>query len=166
MITEEAPASLLALTAREKVPKFADLLWHCFRGASRSRKFRSLRIRLLWPHRACIRHLGKKPSPADPGQLHTKPQAQGASFWSQLKGPASSARALPYRFAPLFWSPGLFFWYCGTCELSMVPEFCRVEADWARGGGPHSRALSPVFVRSGATAASHLFLLWLSHSLR
>ena len=59
MITEEAPASPLALTAREKVPKFVDLLWDCFGGASRSRKFRGLRILLLRPHRAPIRHPGK-----------------------------------------------------------------------------------------------------------
>ena len=61
MITEEAPASPLALTAREKVPKFLGLLWHCFGGASRSRKFRSLRIRLLQPHRVPCHHLRKKP---------------------------------------------------------------------------------------------------------
>ena len=61
MITEEAPASPLALTAREKVPKFLDLLWHCFGGASTSRKFRGLRIRLFRPDRAPLRHIGKKP---------------------------------------------------------------------------------------------------------
>ena len=32
MFTEEASASPLTLTAREQVPKFADLLWHCFGG--------------------------------------------------------------------------------------------------------------------------------------
>ena len=63
MITEEASASPLTLSAREQVPKFADLLWHCFGGASTSRKFRGLRIRLLWPDRAPIRHIGKKPQP-------------------------------------------------------------------------------------------------------
>ena len=61
MFTEEASASPLTLTAREQVPKFADLLWHCFGGASTSRKFRGLRIWLLRPDRAPIRHIGKKP---------------------------------------------------------------------------------------------------------
>ena len=63
MFTEEASASPLTLTAREQVPKFADLLWHCFGGASTSQKFRGLRIRLFWPDRAPIRHIGKTPAP-------------------------------------------------------------------------------------------------------
>ena len=61
MITEEASASPLTLSAGEEVPKFTDLLWHCFGGASTSRKFRGLRIRLLRPDRALLRHIGKKP---------------------------------------------------------------------------------------------------------
>ena len=61
MFTEETSASPLTLTAREQVPKFADLLWHCFGGASTSRKSRGLRYRLLRPDRAPIRHIGKKP---------------------------------------------------------------------------------------------------------
>ena len=50
------------LTAREQVPKFADLLWYCLGGALRSLRFRGLRIRLLRPHRSPHRHLGKKPA--------------------------------------------------------------------------------------------------------
>ena len=60
-------------------------------------------------------------APADLGQLHTKPQAQGASFWSQLKGPAALGpfhTVLPHCFGP----PVFFFgivvpvgpkWQCG-----------------------------------------------------
>ena len=64
-------------------------------------------------------------APADPGQLHTKPQAQGASFWSQLKGPAALG---PFHtvLPPPFWYLAVFFWYCGTCVRAANLLFCFV----------------------------------------
>ena len=60
MITEEASASPLTLSAGEEVPKFTDLLWHCFGGGLDVPEVPRSQIRLLRPDRAPIRHIGKK----------------------------------------------------------------------------------------------------------
>ena len=58
MITEEASASPLTLTAGEEAPKFTDLLWHCFGGGLDVPEVPRSQIRLLRPDRARLRHIG------------------------------------------------------------------------------------------------------------
>ena len=123
MFTEEASASPLTLTAREQVPKFADLLWHCFGGASRSLRFRGLRIRLLRPHRAPHRHLGKKNLLRLWSALPPSNERQFFFFWvggGQLLFPRSKPSALPcHGFGPC------------RCATFLKPEKLRQAASTA-----------------------------------